>query len=1078
MNKVISLSIFLIISITMFSQENPLWMRYPAISPDGKTIAFSYKGDIYKVPASGGVAIALTQNSAYDFKAVWSPDGKTIAFASNRYGNFDIYKISEKGGAPVRLTFYSGQEIPASFSPAGDKILFNASIQDIPENVSFPSGTLSELYYVPTKGGRIRQILSTPALDAHYSKDKSMLIYYDRKGYENDWRKHHTSSVTRDIRVFNVKTGKHTILSSFPGEDRSPVFSSDESEIYYLSEQFDKNFNICKIKLSDPKNVSQITDFKTHPVRFLSISNMDDLCFSYDGEIYLMKKNQKPAKVNIKIFADSKEKTEEYITSSSGANEMDVSPDGKEIVFTLRGNIFVTSTEYSTTRQITKTPGLERSVSFSPDGKAILYASERNGSWNVYQTKIVNKDETKFVFATELKEEVVISTAKEEFQPAFSPDGKEVAYLEERVILKVINLKSKEIRTILDEKYNYSYSDGSEYYMWSPDSKYFLVSYSPNMLFSGDIGLVKADGKSKPENLTLSGYSDENVKWALKGSAMIWESDRNGYRSHGSWGSYRDVYAMFFTEDAYKKFKLTKEEYELLKESEKKDKKDSDKDKKEEDKDKKKEKVKDIKIERIGLEDRIEKLTINSSPISDMILTPKGDKLFYLTRFEKGYDLWVKDLKKNETKIAAKLSGYGGSIKMDKDGKNLFLFSDRKIIKISVSDYKKKTISFKVEYFLNKSKERAYMFEHAWRQALKKFYKKDMHGVDWAFYKKEYQKFLPYITNNYDFAEMLSEMLGELNASHTGSGYRHNDKSGDKTAALGIFYDMNYTGSGIKITEIIDKSPLARTKTKIKIGSVIEKIDGEQIKANEDFYHLLNHKVGKNVLLTFKDPNGKKTWSETVKPISLGAQNNLLYERWVKNRREETEKLSGGKLGYVHVRGMNSSSFRKVYQDLLGRYYHKEAIVIDTRFNGGGWLHDDLATLFSGKKYVDFVPRGQEYGYDPMTKWVKPSILLVSESNYSDAHGFPYAYKTLEIGKIVGMPVPGTMTAVWWETLIDRSLYFGIPEVGARDLKGNFLENQQLEPDYKVENEYNTVIKNRDQQLEKAVEVMLNDLKK
>jgi C-terminal processing protease CtpA/Prc len=193
--------------------------------------------------------------------------------------------------------------------------------------------------------------------------------------------------------------------------------------------------------------------------------------------------------------------------------------------------------------------------------------------------------------------------------------------------------------------------------------------------------------------------------------------------------------------------------------------------------------------------------------------------------------------------------------------------------------------------------------------------------------------------------------------------------------------------------------------------------------------------------------------------------------------RKETDRLSNGRLGYVHVRGMNSASFRQVYEDVFGKYPDKEGIVIDTRFNGGGWLHDDLAVLFSGKEYVTYVPREQKFGHDPMARWTKKSILLMSESNYSDAHAFPYVYSTLKIGKTVGMPVPGTMTAVWWETLQDNSLYFGMPQVGSVDINGNYLENQQLEPDFKVQQDFDIITKGRDQQLEKAVQELLNELK-
>jgi C-terminal processing protease CtpA/Prc len=377
---------------------------------------------------------------------------------------------------------------------------------------------------------------------------------------------------------------------------------------------------------------------------------------------------------------------------------------------------------------------------------------------------------------------------------------------------------------------------------------------------------------------------------------------------------------------------------------------------------------------------------------------------------------------------------------------------------------------------LDRGMEREYMFEHVWRQVREKWYDPDLHGVDWDFYKTAYEKFLPHINNNFDYAEMLSEMLGELNGSHTGSGYRFNDPSGEQTARLGVFFDDQFGGPGLKIVEIIDKSPLIQDGSKIQPNTIIEKIDGERIFSRPSYFRLMNHKTDKPVLLSLYNPVSGERWEETVKPISIGRENQLLYERWVKTRRAETERLSGGRIGYLHVRGMNSSSFRETYSEMLGRHHDKEALIVDTRFNGGGWLHDDLATLLNGKRYADFFPGGTYFGSEPRTKWYKPSVVIVSESNYSDAHGFPYAYRSLGIGKIVGMPVPGTMTAVWWETMQDESLYFGIPQVGTKDMDGNYLENQQLEPDVKVRLDYDIVAGGRDQQLEKAVEVLLQEL--
>jgi len=1081
--KLFFISAFLIaLTESLLGMETPQWLRYPAISPDGQTIVFEYGGDLFTIATEGGIAMPLTSNPAYDYQAVWSPDSKTIAFASDRHGNFDIFTIPATGGSPKRLTFYSGSETPSSFSPNGKEILFSAMIYDKPKSVMFPSRSLPELYSVPTSGGEITQLLSSPALDAKYSKDMNYILYRDSKGYENHWRKHHTSAVTRDIWVYDVQNKKHSKFSTFKGEDLYPVYSTDNKNIYYLSEK-SGSFNVWEAPVENKTELTQISFFEKHPVRFLSISNQDKLCYSWNGEIYTQEKGKEPVKLKVSVAVDNKENAITYEKLRSGAREMSVSPNGKEVAFIVRGEVYVTSVEYGTTKRITNTPEQERSVSFSPDGKALLYASERNGSWNLYQTKMVREDETHFANSTLLKEEPILETAAETFQPKYSPDGKEIAFLEERVILKVINLKSKKVRTILGKKWNYSYSDGDQHYDWSPDGKWFLVNFYPHTIFMSDVALVDAQGNQKIVNLTESGYSDSEAKWSLKGDAMIWFTDKRGYRSHGSWGSESDVYIQFFNKKAFDKFQLSKEEKELLEEAEKAKKKETekedskDKKNKSDKKDKKDEKkIEDLKIDYSGMEDRQICLTINPSKLSDAILTPDGKKLFYLSKFEGGYDLWVNNLEKNETKKLLDLKGGGGAMQFDKDAKNLFLMSGNSIIKVDVASNKRKNISYTAEMYLDKAKERAYLFEHVWRQMLKKFYDPEMHRIDWDFYKKEYKRFLPYINNNYDFAEMLSELLGELNASHTGSGYRPRPKNPDRTAHLGAFFDWNYEGNGLRIAEIIEKGPLDIADARIKVGDIIEKIDDITITKDKSYYPLLNHKAGKKVLLSLYNPYSKERWDETVKPVSrIG---NLLYERWVKKRQEDCDRLSNGRIGYVHVRGMDSKSFRKVYSEMIGKYGTREAIIVDTRFNGGGWLHDDLVTLLSGKMYSTLSPRGQDLGTEPLSKWKKPSAVLVSESNYSDACAFPYVYKTLKIGKLVGMPVPGTMTAVWWETLQDPTLYFGMPMVGVKDLKGQYIENHQIEPDIKVANEYEEAIKGNDQQLQKAVESLLSELDK
>jgi len=373
---------------------------------------------------------------------------------------------------------------------------------------------------------------------------------------------------------------------------------------------------------------------------------------------------------------------------------------------------------------------------------------------------------------------------------------------------------------------------------------------------------------------------------------------------------------------------------------------------------------------------------------------------------------------------------------------------------------------------LDKTAENNYIFDHSWRLLKEKFYVENLHGVDWEFYYNAYKKFLPYITNNYDFSEMLSEMLGELNASHTGSGYRGGANMSDQTASLGLLFDYNYTGKGINVAEVIEGGPVDKAASKIKPGTIIEQIDGMPTDSI-DFYQLLNRKINKLTLLSLYNPAINKRWEESVKPISSGEEGELLYKRWVKNRRNEVEQLSNGKIGYIHVRSMDDSSMRTVFEEALGRNIGKEALIIDTRFNGGGNIHEQLSDFLSGKNYCDIIPHGQFVGSEPQNKWSKPSIVLMGESNYSDAHLFPVAYKLKNVGKTLGMPVPGTGTFVWWESQIDPTIYFGIPMGGWRTPDGKFCENNQMEPDIKVFNEPDILSTGRDQQIETAVKELM-----
>jgi len=1066
------------------AQTNPLWMRSPAISPDGKEIVFGYKGDLFKVPTSGGIATPLTLHEAYDFAPIWSPDGAKIAFSSDRYGNLDVFVIPSKGGEAKRLTYHSSNDIPSDFSPDSQEVIFSSPRNDLASSVRFPGNRFfSKLYTVAAKGGKSRLISTAGFQFAHYDNKGQRIIFQDRKGYEDESRKRHTSSVTRDIWIYDIKNEKYTKITDFEGEDREPVFSSDGQSAFYLSEKKGAQ-NIFKRNIASG-NETQLTFFKDHPVRHLSRTSNNTMCFSWNGEIYTLSEGNKPAKVAVSIQADFRGNDEKVVSVNGSATEMALSPNGKEIAFVFRGEVFVTSADNNQTKRITNTSAQERSVSWGSDGRSLYYASEREDSWDIYKATINRKEETYFFTATLINEEALITGTKDQFQPLVSPNGKEIAYLEDRNILKIYNLKSKSSRIIIPIGENFSYRDGDIEYRWSPDSQWVVSENSQGFYGSSNLVLYDVANNKAGVNLTNSGFFNANPNWVMKGKTLTWATDRDGKKPLANQGSREfDIYAMFFDQDAFDRFKLGKDEFELLKEKEKKEKEAKQKEDKAKDGQKEKGKEKDsikekkqpLVLDLENIENRKVRLTPGSINLASYQLSPDGDKLYYMASYEDKFNVWTVDTRTKEVQSLAKTnSKEGGDLILTEDGKTLFVLADGKISKVETSGGKTTNVAIAAEMILNSAGEREYIFNHAWRQVKNKFYDPNLHGIDWKMYRENYAQFLPHINNNYDFQELLSEMLGELNGSHTGGRYTPRPENGDQTASLGLFFEEKSNTDGLVVQEVISGGPLNKAQSKVKVGTVVEKIDGVELTNAIDWNMLLNRKATKNVLLSLYNPTTKTRWEEIVKPITLGEENTLLYKRWTETMRKMVDSLSGGKIGYVHLQGMNDGSFRTVYEEVLGRNADKEGLIVDTRFNGGGNLHEDLSDFLDGKPYATFRPYGfVTRGSQPRNKWSKPSAVLMSEGNYSDAHGFPYAYRAKGIGKLIGMPVPGTMTSVWWETQIDPTLVFGIPMIAYYGVKENRpLENLQLEPDIKVNNTYEEVLFGVDSQLKAAVKELM-----
>ncbi|WP_179412698.1 S41 family peptidase [Mucilaginibacter sp. E4BP6] len=1061
----------------LYAQSTPLlWIQQPALSPDGQWIAFEFKGNLYKVSSVGGNATPLTINGAYNGYPVWSHDGKEIAFASDRFGNFDVFIMPASGGEARRLTFNSAKDIPYDFSPDNSQVYYGTEAGDIYTSVRFPSPSLfTKLFRVSINGGSNIMINSAGTEYVHFNKEGTMFLFQDRKGYEDPYRKHHQSAVTRDIWLFDLQTKAYKKLSDYAGEDREPVWGNG-NDFYYLSER-NGDQNLYKSNIVNPSALTQLTFFEKNPVRNLSRSETGTIAFTQGGELYTLQEGQSLRKINIELSADFNNNEVKNITVKDGAGQIAVSPNGKEIAYVIRGEIYVSSTNGAGTKRITNTPYQEGMLQFSPDGRDLLYSVEHEQSWDIYKASIVKKNEPYFFSATIISQTPVIESAKDEFEGKYSPDGKKIAYLEERNILKVRNLDNGSTVTVLPEGNIFSFLDGDQDFCWSPDSKHLLIASSLGLESSDNVVLLNADG-SKPVQLTHSGFNISNPQWTMGGQMIYFKSGKLGLKSSPTGPKQTDIYGVFLNKAKFDRFLLSKNDLKLFDEmkqidslanvSKKISKNDSLSHEKQQ-----------IVLDFDHLDDRTLRLSLSSAQIGDFKMSPDGEKLYYLARYDNRVDLWMTTPRTHDNKKLTQLDAGSGSLEISPDGKTLYLETDGYLSQIDTETGNKTAININSTMELHSEAERAYIYEHIVKEIPKRFFDPNLQGVDWTYYGNFYRKFLPYINNNYDFNVLISELLGELNSSHTGGSYYPSFDNGDQTATLGLLFDQKYEGSGLKVMEVLPGGPFDLADSKMKKGFIIDEINGTSLTTEIDPAKLLNHQQRIQTLINFHDPKTKATFEESIRPINKNEENSLLYKRWTNLMEHLTDSLSGGKIGYVHIAGMDEANYRLTIDQVEGRNSTKKALIIDTRFNAGGNLHEQLIDLFTEKVTLHGRPQGHILKpTSPEDGSAKPTCLLVSEGNYSDAFNFPYEYKRLKIGKLIGMPVAGTGTGVFWERQIDETLEIGLPMISLSWAgETSIMENHQLEPDIKIQNDYEQILNGHDQQLEAAIKQMLIEIK-
>ncbi|MFO7735115.1 MAG: hypothetical protein R6W70_02745, partial [bacterium] len=853
-------------------REVPLWLRYPVISPDGKEIVFNYKGKIWRVSSSGGTAVPLTSGKHYDFNPVWSPDGSKIAFASDRTGNFDVFVISSKGGAVKRLTWHSADDSPEAFLD-NETVLFSSARKDPSESTMFPGRAFPELYKTGINEDGFEMVLHIPSHSVSIGENEKILYYHDRKGYENNWRKHHKSSVTRDIWRYDMERDVFKKLTSFSGEDREPFFH--KGRVYFLSEREGSS----NIWIMDEKGdgATQLTYYKDHPVRSLSITEDGVLCFSYNGEIYTMHKDGKPEKTEIFLPSENISAHEEHFVNKDPVSEFTVSSSGEEIVFVMHGEIYAVSPESGTTKRVTETPQEERWVSFTDDGKAIVYASERNSSWNIYKSEIADNAE-KFFYATSFREKTLVENRHDTYQPVISPDGRFVVYMRNRKELVLYDVFQKTKKVVLPAGSFLTYTDGDVNYFFSPDSRLLAVETFRNSRWVGEISVVNVTS-GKVVNVTNSGHDNSMPRWSNYGKSLAFLSTQDREKQ---------IYGFFLNREVFNEFNMSEELFRI------KHKKNSDNGDENEKSGEKK--IKPVYFDDNNTEKRIKELVPETHEYLDFVFSEDDEKIYALTMSETAYNIYKTEIRKKQESLLVSIPHPPDlkwfwkppfHIELASDGRKLFALVDNNLYEVDIEAKNYKKITYQAELTIDRYLERRYLFENVCNTISGRFYEERMHGVNWEKYCDEYSRFLPHINNNYDFTEMLSEMLGELNVSHTGSGFLGTSGPGDETGHAGMLFNSEYKGKGLQVSEILNNSPLMKADTSVSAGYIVIEVNGVRVSSERDYIREMNRTVGKYTGITFRSYDDGKTHKVRLIPVGYREFYSLMYERWIEKNRKK-----------------------------------------------------------------------------------------------------------------------------------------------------------------------------------------------
>jgi tricorn protease len=1020
--------------------QEPIRMaRTPALSPDGKLIAFSYLGDIWTVEAIGGVARPVTQHLAHDIAPVFSPDGRSLAFASNRHGSYDVFVVPTRGGKPRRLTFDSAADFPSGWSPDGKHILFYSN-----RSASFPPRV--EMYTVPVEGGRVRRVSASEGRDGAYSPKGDRIAYV--RGPGAWYRKGYRGSSNNDIWICDADGRNNRCLTTFNGQDGSPMWSADGQRLYYVSEVFGTPANLVRQDVnsaSKPVLVTTTKDGKpfhtSDGVRLARISGDGKwIVYECGADLWIVSTapGSTPRRLAIEAYADDKTNPERTVTFSSRATEFALSRDEHHVAFVVHGELFVKPVGGDPhVRRLTNHPANDHGIAWSPDGMKIIFLSDRNGYEDLYLLESDDPDHRKVAEAHQFKVKQLTNTREAESGVTFAPNGKVVTFLRGG---KLWSMKpdGSDVKVLVDTPLVFDYE-------WSPDSKWIVYARADGS-FASELYIIPSGG-GKARNVTRFATYNGGVTWSADGKKLCFLSDRKGTTT--------GVYVMSLQKEAAPGAASSDE------------------------------------IDWDDIHHRVVQPT--TMPVREAAISIDGARVAFSATSQGSTDLWV--AASNGSSVTRLTTGNLGptQITWSRRLPTVLYFRDSAgrihIARIPLGAISPPTtgetakalhapLPFKARMTVRDAEVYAEMFEQSWRSLADHFYDPKLHGVNWDAVRERYRPLVKHIGQKEDLYSLLYLMLGELNASHLGVAGPTKAPEQD-TADLGLLFDESYHGRGLKIIEVLKRGPADKRGITLRPGEYVLAIDSTELTPGTNISRVLNDKVGETVLLLVStDPaaplKGKGVRRVEIKGVSRSAAAKLLYERWVEENARRVSELSKGKLGYIHIPSMNEAGLERFVRALYSDNFDKEAIVLDVRYNGGGFTHDQVLNYLGSREHTFF---RQRYGGQGMVlrsydrKWNRPTVLLINNRSYSDAEIFPHAFRTLGLGKLVGQATGGFVIGTTSTRLIDGSL-FRLPRTGVYTVQGINMEKEGVKPDVEVIPHPDELARGLDAQLDKAVDVL------